>query len=66
MLIEGIIVLVIGVVLFAIQGLVPPETKRLVQIIAIILVIVGVILILIGALGLAFLTGGLLLPPLIN
>jgi TRAP-type C4-dicarboxylate transport system permease small subunit len=66
MLIEGIIILVIGIILFAIESVIPPEARRFTRIIAIILVIVGAILILLGALGYAFLTGGLLLPQLIG
>ena len=63
MLVEGIIVLVIGVILFAIQGLLPPGGRKAASIGGIILVIVGIILIVLGALGIAFLSLGALLPP---
>lgn len=68
MLIEGIIVLIIGVILFAIQSLIPPEARKLAYIAGLILVVIGIILIVIGALGIPFLTGGTYLtnipPPL--
>lgn len=62
MIVVGIIVLVIGAILLAIQSLFPVGGQRAAQIIGVILLVVGAILIILGALGYAFLTGGLLLP----
>ena len=64
MLIEGIIILIIGIVLFAIRGLLPPRGQTAAEIGGIILVILGIILIVLGALGIALLTMGAL--PLLH
>jgi uncharacterized membrane protein YczE len=63
MLIEGIIVLIIGVVLFAIQSIIPPEGRKVAYVGAVILVIIGIVLIVLGALGYAFFSIGALHPP---
>lgn len=63
MLIEGIIILVIGVILFAIQGLLPPGGRKAAEIGGIVLVIIGILLIVLGALGIALLSMGAFLIP---
>jgi uncharacterized membrane protein YczE len=63
MLIEGIIVLIIGVVLFAIQSIIPPDARKIAYIAAVILVIIGLVLIVLGAIGYAFFSIGALSPP---
>lgn len=62
MIVTGIILLVIGVILYAIQSLLPPEGRKAASIGGIILVIVGIILIVLGAIGYAFLSIGGLIP----
>ncbi len=62
MLIEGIIVLVIGVILFAIQSILPPDARKFAYVAAVILVIIGLVLIVLGALGYAFLSLGAFYP----
>ena len=64
MLFEGIIVLVIGIILFAIRGLLPVGAQKFAEIGGLILCIIGIILIIIGALGVAFLSLGAI--PLLN
>lgn len=60
MLIEGIIILVIGIILFAIQSLLPVGARKAAYVGAIILCIIGIALIVLGAIGYAFLSIGAL------
>lgn len=61
MIIEGIIILVIGIILFAVQGLLPPGGRKAAEYGGIALAIIGIILIVIGAIGIAFLSLGTML-----
>jgi hypothetical protein len=64
MLIEGIIILVIGIILFALQNALPPGGKKAAAIGGAILIIIGIILIVLGVIGVAFLSLGALYPSL--
>ena len=58
-LVGGIILLIIGIILYAIAGMLPPVATKIARILGIILAIIGVILIVLAALGVAF---GMVLP----